>query len=165
MIQILKILEKVYPSKIKTENLAKNLKLQLSDKEFKKIIQYLASTSKIQIETYQIVPGTLLSPNYGDSITLSHFGINLLTELELSETKANLTKQQNKFTEIMVLATIIMGIAAFFELSKFEPIIKENSDLGLLLTIILTIIILTSITFLVIDFAIYSSKKYLLKNP
>ncbi len=118
MIKILELLEEVYPENYKVERLVKRLRLNFPNKEFSKIIAYLASTSKIQIKINESVPGILLTSRPNDEIYITYLGIDFLSEikkLEMDEKKSNAI---TKATVVLALTGVIQALIYFQQFSK-----------------------------------------------
>ncbi|GAI81628.1 unnamed protein product [marine sediment metagenome] len=111
LIKILELLEETYPENCKVSKLVKRLGLNSSDKEFSKVIAYLASTSKIQRKSHEEL--IRLTPTYpNDEISITSDGIDFLNESNLIETREKLNRW-------IVTATIVIAISTLANLILF----------------------------------------------
>lgn len=161
LIKLLELLDETYPESYSVERLTKKLNLA-KDGIFSKSIRYLKLRDKI-------IATDVLHPK--DLISITPEGIDFFDNLKSLEFKEILAQQQKKifqkqtfFAELVALASIIIGVSAVVELFQLQLDQVIDSTLKIIFQVITFTILLTALTFLIIETIIYTSKKYKFKK-
>lgn len=117
MIRVLEILEEKYPENCKVGKLTSRLELNSPDREFSKVIEYLASTSKIQGTTSALDQGIRLTFFSQDEIYITQFGIEFLTDIKKAEADEKRTGAMTDATIVLASVGFIQGLIYFKQFS------------------------------------------------
>lgn len=119
MIKILQLLESVYPDNYKVAELANKLGLRFLDKEFSKVMAYLASSTKIIWKSDSENEGMIsLSPiGPKEECYITDSGIDFLTKLRSLEVEEYRSRATTKATIVLALVGFIEVIIYFKQFS------------------------------------------------